>query len=46
MVRRCARLDANQARRQLVKECEDMAALQLPPDNYIAFCVDAVNLEN
>jgi hypothetical protein len=29
-----------------VKEREDMAALQLPPHNYIAFHVNAVNLKN
>jgi hypothetical protein len=45
MVRRGAGFDADQTRRQLLEERQDIAAFQLPPDDYSIFCVDAVDLE-
>jgi hypothetical protein len=45
MVRRSASLDTDQAWRQLLKKRQDVAALQLPQDDYSIFCVDAVDLE-
>src|SRR6267142_2582991 len=46
MVRRGASLDANQAWRQLLKERQDLATLQLAADDHLAASVNAVNLEN
>ena len=46
MVRRCARLNADQTRRQLLEERQDSAALQLPANNHLSASVNAVNLEN
>src|SRR5258706_6211011 len=46
MVRRGASLDANQAWRQLLKERQDVATLQLAADDHLAASVNAVNLEN
>src|SRR5262245_50190213 len=45
MMRRGTGLDPNQARRQLLEEPQDIAALQLTADDHLAFRVDAVNLE-
>src|SRR4029077_9615151 len=46
MMRRGAGLDTNEARRQLLKERQDVAALQLTADEHVAFSVDAVHLKN
>src|SRR5262249_56401391 len=46
MMRRRAGLYANEARRQLLKECQNVAAVQLTAHHHIAVRVDAVNLEN
>ncbi len=46
MVRRGAGFDANQTRRQLLEERQDVATLQLPTNNYFATSVNAVNLED
>src|SRR5271167_4363392 len=46
MMRRSAGFDTNQARRQLLEECQHVAALQLPADDHPAFRVDAVNLKH
>jgi hypothetical protein len=45
MVRRGASLDANQAWRQLLKERQDVATLQLAADDHPATSVNAVNLK-
>jgi hypothetical protein len=37
--------DPNQARRQLLKECYDLAALQLTADEHVVVSIDAVQLE-
>ena len=44
-MRRGAGLDPNQARRQLLEERQDVAALQLTADEHVAFRVDAVHLK-
>jgi hypothetical protein len=41
----CAGLDANQARRQLLEERQDVAALQLTADEHVAFRVGAMDLK-
>src|SRR3972149_5427442 len=46
MMRRGASLDTNEARRQLLEECQDVAPLQLTADEHPAFRVDAVHLKN
>jgi hypothetical protein len=46
MVRRCACLDPNQAWRQLLKERQDVATLQLTPNDHLASSINAVNLED
>ena len=45
-MRRRAGLNANEARRQLLKEHKNMAAPELTTHYHIAVRVDAVNLEN
>src|SRR5918994_4926402 len=45
MMRGGTGLNTNEARRQLLKECQDVAALQLPADNNVASCINAVNLK-
>jgi hypothetical protein len=45
MMRRGAGLDANQARRQLLEERQDIAALQLTADDHMAISINAVDLE-
>src|ERR1700692_4935014 len=45
MMRCGARFDANQARRQLLKERQDVAALQLTANDHLAFRVNAVHLK-
>ena len=39
-------LNTNEARRQLLEERQDIAALQLAADDHLAFRVDAVDLKN
>jgi hypothetical protein len=46
MMRRGAGLDPNQARRQLLEERQNIAALQLAADDHLAFRVDAVHLKH
>src|SRR5258707_10868365 len=46
MMRRCAGLNADEAWRQLLEECQDITSLQLPADDHVAYHVDAVNLKN
>ena len=46
MVRRSARLDADQTRRLLLEECQDRAALQLAADDHLASGIGSVNLEH
>src|SRR6187551_2806367 len=46
MMRRGAGLDPNQARRQLLEECQHIAALQLAPDEHFAFRIDAMHLKH
>ena len=45
MVRRCARLNADQTRRHL-EERQDRAALQLAADDHLAGGINSVNLEH
>ena len=45
MMRRCTGLDTNEARRQLLEERQDIAALQLTADERLVFRVDAVHLK-
>ena len=44
-MRRGAGLDTNEARGKLLKERQDVAALQLTADEHVAFRVDAVHLK-
>jgi hypothetical protein len=46
MMRRCAGLDTDETRRQLLEESSDVTALQLAPDDHLAFRVDAMDLKN
>jgi len=46
MVRRGASLDANQAWRQLLKEGQNVAALQLATDDHPAARINSVHLED
>jgi hypothetical protein len=46
MMRRCAGLNADEAWRQLLEECQDITSLQLAADDHLAFRVDAVVLKN
>ena len=46
MMRRCAGLDTDETPRQLLEESNDVPALQLAPDDHIAFAVDAMDLKN
>jgi hypothetical protein len=45
MVRRGTGLDAHQARRQLLKEREDITTLQLPADDHLASGINAMDLK-
>ena len=45
MMRRGTGLDANQACRQLLKERQNVTALQLPADDNLALRINAVDLE-
>src|SRR3981189_2604068 len=46
MVRRCARLNANQAGWQFLEERQDRAPLQLAADDHLASGINSVNLEH
>src|SRR6266567_5610145 len=46
MMRRCAGLDTDETRRQLLEESNDVTTLQLAPDDHLAFRVDAMDLKN
>jgi hypothetical protein len=46
MMRPRARLNANEARRQLLEERHDVAALQLPADDDVALRINAMDLEH
>src|ERR1700685_522457 len=46
MMRRGAGFDADQARWQLLKECQHVAPLELTADDDIASRIDAVNLKD
>ncbi len=46
MMRRSAGFDTNQARRQLLEECQNVATLDLTTEDDIALRIDAVNLKN
>jgi hypothetical protein len=46
MMRRGAGFDPDQARLQLLEECQDIAALQLAADEHLAFRVGAVHLKD
>ena len=45
-MRRRAGFDTNQARRQLLEECQHVAPLELTTEGDIALRIDAVNLKN
>src|SRR6516162_4707690 len=45
MMRRCAGLNADEAWRQLLEECQDVTSLQLAPDDHLAYRVDAMDLK-
>jgi hypothetical protein len=45
-MRRGAGFDADQARRQLLKECQHVSTLELAPQHDIAFHIDTVNLKH
>src|SRR6186713_2737593 len=45
-MRRGARFDANQTRRQLLEEWQHVLALQLPAHHHLAASVNAVNLKD
>src|ERR1700746_3567421 len=42
----CASFDTNQARRQLLEESQDVAALQLAADDHLAVSINAMDLKN
>ena len=46
MVRRGAGFNTNQARGQLLEECQNVATLELPTEDDIALRIDAMNLKN
>jgi hypothetical protein len=46
VVRRGASLNANQAWRQLLKERQDLATLQLAANNHLAGTINAMNLKD
>src|SRR5262245_66472941 len=45
-MRRSAGLDPDQARRQLLKECQNVAPPQLTADDHLAFTIHAVDLKH
>jgi hypothetical protein len=46
MMRRSAGFNADQARRQLLEECQYVAPLELTTEDHIALRIDAVNLKD
>src|SRR5215471_19134022 len=46
IMRRAASLNADQTRRQSLKECQHLRPLQLPPQYCLASCIDPVQLED
>jgi hypothetical protein len=46
MVRRRAGFDTNQARRQLLKECQYIASLELATNDDIAIAIDTMDLKD
>jgi hypothetical protein len=46
MMGRCARLHANETRRQLLEELDQLATPELPSDGQLAHLVDAMHLEH
>src|SRR6516165_2740206 len=46
MMRRCAGLNADEAWRQLLEECQDVTSLQLAPDDHFAYRVNTVDLKH
>src|SRR5260370_1901453 len=46
VMRRCAGLNADEAWRQLLEECQDIPSLQLAADHHLAYRIDAVDLKN
>src|SRR5262245_59331145 len=46
MMRRSARFDADEARRQLLEEWQNVSALELTTNDYITCCINSVNLKN
>src|SRR5215467_11999576 len=46
MMRRSAGFDANEARRQLLKEWQNVSALELATNDYITCRVNSVDLKN
>jgi hypothetical protein len=45
-MRRGASFDTNQARRQLLEESQDVAALQPAADDHLAVSINAMDLKN
>src|ERR1700759_4177419 len=46
MMRRSAGLNADEAWRQLLEECQDITSLQLAADDHVAYRVHTVDLKN
>src|SRR5262249_24555080 len=46
LMRRCARFQANAARRQIGKGLKNSRSTNAPADHHRAFCIDAVNLKH
>ena len=46
MMRRGAGFDSDQARWQLLEECQHITTLELATEDHIALRIDAVNLKN
>src|SRR5215211_9487181 len=46
MMRRSAGFDADEARRQLLKEWQNVPALKLTANDYITCCINSVDLKN
>jgi hypothetical protein len=45
-MQRRASFDTDQARRQLLEECQYVAPLELTPEKHISLRIDAMNLES
>src|SRR5260370_26748475 len=46
MMRRCTGLNADEAWRQLLEECQDVTSLQLAPDDHLAYRVNTGDPKN